>query len=124
MIAPRRRDHGTAAAERSPIAIASSAHLVRVSSSSEPARGYESILAVPILARVKMEGALNVRTRRRDYTRAEIDLLVAIASQVAQTISTRSSMRTHSGGASSRRWRRSRKPSPSLCIWRSRSRRS
>ena len=35
----------------------------------------------------KLEGALNVRTREpRDYTEAEIDLLVAIASQVAQTI--------------------------------------
>jgi two-component system, sensor histidine kinase PdtaS len=37
--------------------------------------------------REKLEGALNVRTRAtREYTEAEIDLLVAIASQVAQTI--------------------------------------
>ena len=42
---------------------------------------------MPILAREKLEGALNVRTRvPRDYKEAEIDLLVAIASQVAQTI--------------------------------------
>src|SRR5205807_6697932 len=48
---------------------------------------YASILAVPILAREKLAGALNVRTRSpRDFTDAEIDLLVAIAAQVAQTI--------------------------------------
>jgi two-component sensor histidine kinase len=48
---------------------------------------YESILAVPILAREKLEGALNVRTRQpRAFTDPEIELLVAIASQVAQTI--------------------------------------
>jgi two-component sensor histidine kinase len=38
-------------------------------------------------ARDKLEGALNVRTREpREFTDAEIELLVAIASQVAQTI--------------------------------------
>src|SRR5439155_1140469 len=48
---------------------------------------YESILAVPILAREKLAGALNVRTRRpREFTEAEAELLVAIAAQVAQTI--------------------------------------
>jgi two-component sensor histidine kinase len=48
---------------------------------------YESILAVPILARDTLEGALNVRTREpRTFTDEEIELLVAIASQVAQTI--------------------------------------
>ena len=37
--------------------------------------------------REKLEGALNVRTRApREYLESEIDLLVAIASQVAQTI--------------------------------------
>ena len=37
--------------------------------------------------REKLEGALNVRTREpREFTEAEIELLVAIASQVAQTI--------------------------------------
>ena len=80
---------GTAAAERAPIAIASSAHLDSRFKQfpNLPEDEYESILAVPILAREKMEGALNVRTRAaRDYTEAEIDLLVAIASQVAQTI--------------------------------------
>jgi two-component system, sensor histidine kinase PdtaS len=42
---------------------------------------------VPILARAKLEGALNVRTREpREFTEAEIDLLLAIAAQVAQTI--------------------------------------
>ncbi len=42
---------------------------------------------MPILARDSLEGALNVRTREpRTFTDAEIELLVAIASQVAQTI--------------------------------------
>src|SRR4029450_2004969 len=52
-----------------------------------PEDQYESILAVPILAREKLAGALNVRTLApREFTRDEIDLLVAIAGQVAQTI--------------------------------------
>src|SRR6185436_15740990 len=46
-----------------------------------------SILAVPILARDKPEGALNVRTREpRVYADDEIELLLAIAAQVAQSI--------------------------------------
>ena len=52
-----------------------------------PEEEYESILAVPILAREKLEGALNVRTREpREFTEDEIDLLLAIAAQVAQSI--------------------------------------
>jgi two-component system, sensor histidine kinase PdtaS len=52
-----------------------------------PEDEYQSILAVPILLRDKLEGALNVRTREaRQFTEAEIDLLLAIAAQVAQTI--------------------------------------
>jgi len=52
-----------------------------------PEDEYESILAVPILAREKLAGALNVRTREaRGFTDAEIELLLAIAAQVAQTI--------------------------------------
>jgi two-component sensor histidine kinase len=52
-----------------------------------PEDQYESILAVPILARERLAGALNVRTvEPREFSRAEIDLLVAIAAQVAQTI--------------------------------------
>ena len=80
---------GTAARERAPIAIAARAHLDSRFKlfPNLPEDEYESILAVPILAREKLEGALNVRTREpRDYSAAEIDLLVAIASQVAQTI--------------------------------------
>src|SRR5919108_580699 len=47
----------------------------------------ETILAVPILARQRLAGALNVRTLQpREFTQEEIDLLVAIADQVAQTI--------------------------------------
>src|SRR5438128_10450928 len=80
---------GSAAAERSPIMIAAEAHLdPRFKGFSNlPEDEYESILAVPNLAREKLAGALNVRTRRpREFTREEIDLLVAIAAQVAQTI--------------------------------------
>ena len=80
---------GSAAAERTPIMIAAEAHLdPRFKSFSNlPEDEYESILAVPILAREKLAGALNVRTRRpRDFTDAEVELLVAIAGQVAQTI--------------------------------------
>jgi two-component system, sensor histidine kinase PdtaS len=80
---------GTAAAERAPIMIPAQAHLdPRFKGFSNlPEDEYESILAVPILAREKLAGALNVRTRRsREFTEAEIDLLVAIAAQVAQTI--------------------------------------
>ena len=80
---------GVAAAERTPIMIAAAAHLDPRFKQFPNLREdqYESILAVPILARDKLEGALNVRTRApREFTEAEIGLLVAIASQVAQTI--------------------------------------
>jgi two-component system, sensor histidine kinase PdtaS len=80
---------GTAAAERAPVMIPSQAHLdPRFKQFANlPEDDYESILAVPILARDRLAGALNVRTLEpREFTRAEIDLLVAIADQVAQTI--------------------------------------
>jgi two-component sensor histidine kinase len=80
---------GVAAAERAPVMIPSKAHLDPRFKlfPNLPEDEYESILAVPILAREKLEGALNVRTREpRVFTEPEIDLLVAIASQVAQTI--------------------------------------
>ena len=80
---------GAAAAAREPVMIAAQAHLDERFKAfpNLPEDEYESILAVPILARDKLEGALNVRTREpREFSRAEIDLLVAIASQVAQTI--------------------------------------
>src|ERR671910_271982 len=80
---------GTAAAERAPIMIPAQAHLdPRFKAFANlPEDEYESILAVPILMREKLEGALNVRTREaRDFADAEIDLLLAIAAQVAQTI--------------------------------------
>jgi len=80
---------GVAAAERSPIMIPARAHLdprfKQFANLHEDE--YESILAVPILAREKLAGALNVRTRRpREFSEAEIELLSAIAAQVAQTI--------------------------------------
>jgi two-component sensor histidine kinase/putative methionine-R-sulfoxide reductase with GAF domain len=80
---------GVAAAEREPVMLSEQAHLdPRFKEFPNlPEDEYESILAVPILARDTLEGALNVRTReRRAFTDAEIELLVAIASQVAQTI--------------------------------------
>jgi two-component sensor histidine kinase/putative methionine-R-sulfoxide reductase with GAF domain len=80
---------GTAAAERAPVMIPRSAHLDPRFKSFPNLREeqFESILAVPILARDRLEGALNVRTEApREFTRAEIDLLMAIAGQVAQAI--------------------------------------
>ena len=54
----------------------------------EPARGRVRVdPRGPILAREKLAGALNVRTiEPHEFSNAEIDLLVAIAAQVAQTI--------------------------------------
>jgi two-component sensor histidine kinase/putative methionine-R-sulfoxide reductase with GAF domain len=80
---------GSAAAAREPVMIAAQAHLDERFKAfpNLPEDEYESILAVPILAREKLEGALNVRTRKpRAFTPSEIDLLVAIGAQVAQSI--------------------------------------
>ena len=80
---------GTAAAERAPIMIAAQAHLdprFKAFPNLEEDQ-YESILAVPILAREKLAGALNVRTvEPREFMAEEIELLLAIAGQVAQSI--------------------------------------
>jgi two-component sensor histidine kinase len=53
-----------------------------------PEDEYQSILAVPILTRTgTLEGALNLRTREpRSFSGDEVDLLLAIAAQVAQSI--------------------------------------
>lgn len=81
---------GTAAADRAPVMIPAQAHLdPRFKEFPNlPEDEYESILAVPILVHgEKLEGALNVRTRaERVYDAGEIELLEAIADQVAQTI--------------------------------------
>src|SRR3989441_5726936 len=80
---------GAAAAAREPVMIPSQAHLdPRFKSFANlPEDEYESILAVPILARERLAGALNVRTLEpREFTQDEIELLAAIAAQVAQTI--------------------------------------
>src|ERR671938_2457 len=80
---------GSAAAERRPIMIPAQADLdPRFKAFSNlPEDQYQSILAVPILARDRLAGALNIRTvAPREFTQDEIDLLVAIAAQVAQTI--------------------------------------
>ena len=80
---------GVAAAERAPVMLPSQAHLDPRFKSFPNLKEeeYESILAVPILMRDKLEGALNLRTRAaREFSADEIDLLLAIAAQVAQTI--------------------------------------
>jgi len=80
---------GTAAAERAPVMLPRAAHLDPRFKSFPNLREeqYESILAVPILAKERLEGALNVRTQEaREFSGAEIDLLMAIAGQVAQAI--------------------------------------
>ncbi len=80
---------GSAALERAPIMIPAEAHLdYRFKAFANlHEEVYESILAVPILARERLAGALNVRTRNpRVFDDDEIELLVAIAAQVAQTI--------------------------------------
>jgi signal transduction protein with GAF and PtsI domain len=80
---------GAAAAERAPVMIPRAAHLDPRFKSFPNLREeqYESILAVPILARDRLEGALNVRTEvPREFNETEIDLLMAIAGQVAQAI--------------------------------------
>jgi two-component sensor histidine kinase/putative methionine-R-sulfoxide reductase with GAF domain len=80
---------GAAAAARAPIMLPEQAHLdPRFKAFRNlPEDEYESILAVPILARDKLAGALNIRTRKpRAFSDAEIDLLLALAAQVAQTI--------------------------------------
>jgi two-component system, sensor histidine kinase PdtaS len=81
---------GSAAAARAPVMLASQAHLdPRFKNFPNlPEDEYESILAVPILTRDgTLEGALNLRTRQpRTYSDGEVDLLLAIAAQVAQSI--------------------------------------
>ncbi len=80
---------GVAAEERLPVMLPADAHLdPRFRSFPNlPEDRFQSILAVPILARDKLEGALNVRTiEPREFMRGEIDLLLAIAAQVAQSI--------------------------------------
>jgi two-component sensor histidine kinase/putative methionine-R-sulfoxide reductase with GAF domain len=88
-LAPGEGITGAAASARSPVMIPAQAHLdPRFKTFANlPEDEYESILAVPILARDRLEGALNVRTREpREFTSSEIDLLVAIAAQVAFSI--------------------------------------
>src|SRR5512140_187129 len=81
---------GSAAASRAPVMLDSQAHLdPRFKNFPNlPEDEYESILAVPILIRDgTLEGALNVRTREaRAFSGDEVELLLAIAAQVAQSI--------------------------------------
>jgi two-component sensor histidine kinase/putative methionine-R-sulfoxide reductase with GAF domain len=80
---------GVAAQERQPVMLPADAHLdPRFRAFPNlPEDRFQSILAVPILSRQALEGALNVRTiAPREFTQAEIDLLLAIAAQVAHSI--------------------------------------
>jgi len=80
---------GAAAEARAPVMLPAQAHLDPRFRTFPNLREdeYESILAVPILMREKLEGALNVRTReRRSFSPREIELLLAIAAQVATSI--------------------------------------
>src|SRR6476660_6385169 len=81
---------GSAAASRGPVMLETHAHLdPRFKNFPNlPEDEYESILAVPILTRDgTLEGALNVRTRKpRAFSEDEVELLLAIAAQVAQSI--------------------------------------
>jgi two-component sensor histidine kinase/putative methionine-R-sulfoxide reductase with GAF domain len=81
---------GSAAAARAPVMLEAQAHLdPRFKNFPNlPEDEYESILAVPILTRDgALEGALNVRTRvQRVFSADEVELLLAIAAQVAQSI--------------------------------------
>jgi two-component sensor histidine kinase/putative methionine-R-sulfoxide reductase with GAF domain len=81
---------GSAAENRAPVMIAAEANMdPRFKNFPNlPEDEYESILAVPILARgERLEGALNLRTREpRHFDEDEIELLLAIAAQVAQSI--------------------------------------
>src|SRR5438105_4051910 len=81
---------GSAAELRAPVMLESQAHLdPRFKNFPNlPEDEYESILAVPILTRDgTLEGALNVRTRQtRSFIEDEVELLLAIAAQVAQAI--------------------------------------
>ena len=81
---------GSAAAARAPVMVEAEAHLdPRFKHFPNlPEDEYQSILAVPILIRDgTLEGALNVRTRNpRAFVDDEVELLLAIAAQVAQSI--------------------------------------
>jgi two-component sensor histidine kinase/putative methionine-R-sulfoxide reductase with GAF domain len=81
---------GSAAAARAPVMLESQAHLdPRFKNFPNlPEDEYESILAVPITTRDgTLEGALNARTREpRAFSEDEVELLLAIGHQVAQSI--------------------------------------
>jgi two-component system, sensor histidine kinase PdtaS len=81
---------GSAAEARAPVMLESQAHLdPRFKNFPNlPEDEYESILAVPILTRDgTLEGALNARTREpHAFSDDEVELLLAIAAQVAQSI--------------------------------------
>jgi two-component sensor histidine kinase len=80
---------GDAAARLEPVMIAHAAHLdprFRGFANLDE-RAFESLLAVPVLARGNLVGALNVRTYEpRSYDDEEVALLTTIAAQLGQAI--------------------------------------
>ncbi len=121
---------GSAAEERAPVMIAAEANLdPRFKNFPNlPEDEYESILAVPILARgERLEGALNIRTRDRRATspRTRSSSCSRSPRRSRSRSSTRSSTRRRSAACtSSRRSRGSRRRSRRRSTSRSRSRRS
>ena len=119
---------GSAAAERAPVMIPAQAHLDErfKGFSNLPEDEYESILAVPILAREKLAGALNVRTRApREFTAERSTYCSRSRRRWRRRSSTPSSTTTRSGASRSwKRWRGSPRRSPSRSTSRSRCRRS
>ena len=120
---------GTAAAERAPIMIAAQAHLDERFKAfpNLPEDEYESILAVPILAREKLAGALNVRTVvPREFSEARDRPARRDRRPGRADDRAREALR-RCAGARLASWRRSRgspRRSRSRCTSRSRSRRS
>ena len=120
---------GSAALERAPIMIPAEAHLDQRFKAfpNLPEEAYESILAVPILARERLDGALNVRTQRpREFAEDEIELLRRDRGAGRADDRAREAVRARAGrvSASSRRSRASPRRSRSRSTSRSRSRRS
>ena len=120
---------GSAAAARAPVMLPAQAHLDPRFKPSRTCRRTSTSRSSPSRswpATGRLEGALNVRTREpRAFTEDEVELLLAIAAQVAQSIEhAKMYAEAQRRVTSSRRSRGSRRRSRSRSTSRSRSRRS